>query len=1243
MTMKTEFRFTPRTSRLALAVLLLSTLSPQLSTAFAQGTAFTFQGRVQVSGTNFTGTGQFKFALVDAGSNVVRQATAAVTVSLGFVVTVALIDGGAGYLTPPAVTVSDVTGSNAVLAAQVSGGAVTGISVMGNGQNYSAGALVVIAPPPPNVVHQTYWSNDGTSTAGSEPANAVPVPVQSGLFTVLLGDTNLANMHAIPLDAFDHPDIRLRLWFNDGASGFAQLVPDQPFASAPYAIRALAADMASTAQLAYGLPAGAVSTAMLASNAVTAGQIAAGAVGTAQLADGAVTTSKFEPTHYQGTVLASHLAFGGLNGSGLPLAVAFGEPLNDATPVLTFDPPSTQLTAASSNGFSARVQFRHHTLSLNSMPQQWSSLASVNGRPAISFSDGSLKFARAGNARGIGPWTVVTVAATGPFETSLAVVNCRPAIGYSDFSGNLKFAYASDGDGGGPWTIVVVDNDADDDESIYPSMKVVNGRPAISYHHKGQSSLFYAYAADAQGNGPWTVTEVDSAGQGPGPLGAYNSLAMVNGVPAISYYSGDGQIDGKLTFAYATDAQGTGSWIKVMVDGAGDVGEFTSLAVVNGRPAISYGDISNGDLKFAYASDAQGAGPWTVLTVDSAGTVGRYNALAVISGVPVISYYDTSNGDLKLAAATDPQGAGPWNTLTVDSAGLVGPSTSLARIEGTAAISYYDDSNHRLKYATIPDVHWTAGTGEVAPLLAAGAASVQPDVVGAAQLRDAAVTTAKLAEGAVTSDRIADGTIQSKDMDAATFSTTFWKTDGNAGTAAGTHFLGTTDNRPLELRAGGRPVLRLEGQATGYRLIAGTSNAVHTTSTNSAVLGGRENGIGANAHESTIVGGRNNIIGADQRSAFLGGGFANEILADNQHAVIAGGRNHRIGTNCVISAVLGGAEHRIGNNVDGGLIVGGFRNEIQGSHDPDYRQVAPVILGGSDNVIEGGTARSGIGVFAHGSSWAAILGGDGHRIGTNCPYAVIAGGQNNLIADNADFSFVAGQRARGDHVGAWVWADNQAANFHSAGVNTFNIRAQGGLRLNGDTSQFFGSSTRQMLNLWSTRYGIGVQSSTTYFRTGTRFSWFRGGDHAESENDPGGGTVQMTLTSSGLTVNGVFVSTSDRNVKAGFAPVNAKEILEKVVALPIRRWHFTNDTATPHLGPVAQDFHAAFEVGPDDKHIATVDADGVALAAIQGLNQKVEAREATWRAELKQKEVEIAELRERLARLENLLSQSKSQ
>jgi trimeric autotransporter adhesin len=82
---------------------------------------------------------------------------------------------------------------------------------------------------------------------------------------------------------------------------------------------------------------------------------------------------------------------------------------------------------------------------------------------------------------------------------------------------------------------------------------------------------------------------------------------------------------------------------------------------------------------------------------------------------------------------------------------------------------------------------------------------------------------------------------------------------------------------------------------------------------------------------------------------------------------------------------------------------------------------------------------------------------------------------------------------------------------------------------------------------------------------------------------------------------------------------------------PSRRWNFKQDANSPHIGPMAQDFYAAFGVGPDDKHIATVDADGVALAAIQGLNRKLEA-------ELERKQLEITHLPQRLDRLERMLN-----
>jgi len=86
--------------------------------------------------------------------------------------------------------------------------------------------------------------------------------------------------------------------------------------------------------------------------------------------------------------------------------------------------------------------------------------------------------------------------------------------------------------------------------------------------------------------------------------------------------------------------------------------------------------------------------------------------------------------------------------------------------------------------------------------------------------------------------------------------------------------------------------------------------------------------------------------------------------------------------------------------------------------------------------------------------------------------------------------------------------------------------------------------------------------------------------------------------------------TSDRNAKEAFQPVNAREVLDKVAALPISEWQYKTQSDVRHIGPMAQDFRAAFALGIDDTHITSVDADGVALAAIKGLNEKLEERDA---------------------------------
>jgi hypothetical protein len=122
------------------------------------------------------------------------------------------------------------------------------------------------------------------------------------------------------------------------------------------------------------------------------------------------------------------------------------------------------------------------------------------------------------------------------------------------------------------------------------------------------------------------------------------------------------------------------------------------------------------------------------------------------------------------------------------------------------------------------------------------------------------------------------------------------------------------------------------------------------------------------------------------------------------------------------------------------------------------------------------------------------------------------------------------------------------------------------------------------------------------------------------------GELDLGGNAYGLCWNGL----SDRNEKQNFKPVDVDQVLEKVAGLPITQWNYKKDKHTPHMGPMAQDFYAAFTLGADDKHISMVDEGGVALAAIQGLNQKLEAS-------LKERDARVDELEKTVRELKSLL------
>jgi hypothetical protein len=82
---------------------------------------------------------------------------------------------------------------------------------------------------------------------------------------------------------------------------------------------------------------------------------------------------------------------------------------------------------------------------------------------------------------------------------------------------------------------------------------------------------------------------------------------------------------------------------------------------------------------------------------------------------------------------------------------------------------------------------------------------------------------------------------------------------------------------------------------------------------------------------------------------------------------------------------------------------------------------------------------------------------------------------------------------------------------------------------------------------------------------------------------------------------------SDRNAKHALTSVNLEAILQSVAALDISEWSYKDDPSNArHIGPMAQDFWAAFGTGDNDRCIPTVDSNGVALAAIQALYERVQ-------------------------------------
>jgi hypothetical protein len=132
---------------------------------------------------------------------------------------------------------------------------------------------------------------------------------------------------------------------------------------------------------------------------------------------------------------------------------------------------------------------------------------------------------------------------------------------------------------------------------------------------------------------------------------------------------------------------------------------------------------------------------------------------------------------------------------------------------------------------------------------------------------------------------------------------------------------------------------------------------------------------------------------------------------------------------------------------------------------------------------------------------------------------------------------------------------------------------------------------------------------------------------------PGGASNLFLDATGNMTIAGTLTQSSDRNAKTAISPLNTPEVLTKLTALPISQWAYKRTPTVKHIGPMAQDFKAAFGLGADDKHLAPGDLAGVAVVGVQALHEMIEVREA----QIAEQQTEIVDLKERLAALERII------
>lgn len=363
----------------------------------------------------------------------------------------------------------------------------------------------------------------------------------------------------------------------------------------------------------------------------------------------------------------------------------------------------------------------------------------------------------------------------------------------------------------------------------------------------------------------------------------------------------------------------------------------------------------------------------------------------------------------------------------------------------------------------------------------------------------------------------------------------------------------------------------LENIASGLRATIG-GGARNSVSRENATVGGGF-GNSASGNQATIAGG--NVNEATEINATVGGGSGN--IASERHATVAGGTVNRAAG---FGATTGGGIYNTARTtyatVSGGIAntSSGIESTVGGGAGNSAEGEASAIAGGMGNratdnysAISGGRANIAGDSNTNPTDAAYATVGGGEENVASGAFSVIPGGRSNRAAGR--YSFAVGHRAKvkETHHGSFLFSDDHDYDFPSISANEFAVRATGGIRF------------------------------------------------ATAIDGVGNPVAGIRLISG----SGSWETLSDRHVKTSFAPVDGRTILERLMKLPLATWSYkTQDPSVRHIGPTAQDFYKIFQIGADSRHISTVDADGVALGAIQGLYQLVQEKGSEIRAQQQQ-------------------------